>query len=596
MLLKKAILALALFLVLAGDHVLAQSNEPLLIPIGGGYTDVFEGMLSAAFERVNGDPVKIVVLPAAYSSHASSLSPEERRLNLADAGKRRDQLETACLRLAPPGKTCQVILAPVLTRADAEDPANAALFGDDIAAVFILGGDQAIAMQALRGTPLEAALAAAYARGMIVAGTSAGLAVQSRTMIAGYTADVFEAPVGDDFTAEKAFAAAALQAGMVELWHTQRERGLSFGVTNAVLEQHFWERSRLPRLLNALAQPGVPCVGVGVDSYTGARLRGGDCLEDVFGLYTIGILDAETFGAAETATFDHDGVLSLRNVLFHTLAPGDFSYSLRLRQHSLAPTPASADRTFDSLALPEGAGPLILGGQINLDTGGTKPNLFIERLRALTGRDNPAVWVIGPDLIRAGGDLSQSLNDEVDAILVSFDDQAAIQPEQLAFLKAFWLSGKPLLLDDAAAALAGAFYAAHPPLPAGDKAALEAATQASLIQGRTDVRPGLGLLNILVEPRVAGDNRWGRLLSLAYAHPDRLAFGLNDGAALEITADGARVIGNNGVFRFDLRQAVFDLGTTGGLVIANGWLDVFAPGEGTSDVCSAFTHHSSLIT
>ncbi|MBI5671179.1 MAG: Type 1 glutamine amidotransferase-like domain-containing protein [Chloroflexi bacterium] len=577
--LKQAIVALALFLALAGDHTLSQSIEPLLIPIGGGYANTLQGVVEAALERNGNGSLNIAVLPVTFASSADGISDEERTLNLRDADKRRAQLQAVCEEWSA-GLPCIVTLAPVLTRADAEDPVNVALFDEraDLDAVFILGGDQAIAMQALHGTPLEAALAAAYARGVIVAGTSAGLAVQSRTMIGGYSADRFDAPVGDDFAAEKHLAAAALQAGMVDLWQ-QRRRGLSFGVTDALLEQHFWERSRLPRLLNALAQPGVPRVGIGVDSYTGARLRGGDCLEDVFGLYTIGILDAETYGAAETATFDHDGILSVQNVLFHTLAPGDFSYSLRLRQHSLAALPASAAREFASLALPDGAGPLILGGKLNPDAFETQPNPVIERLRQLTGQANPTVWVIGPDLIRAGGNLSQLLTDEVDAIVVRFDDQAVIQPEQLAFLKAFWLSGRPLLLDDAAAALAGAVYAAHPPLPVGDKVALEAATQGSLIQGSTDIRAGLGLLDVLVEPRVAGDNRWGRLLSLVYAHPDRLALGLNDGAALEITADGARVIGDNGVFRFDLRQATLALGTTGGLVIANGWLDVFAPGE-----------------
>ena len=62
-------------------------------------------------------------------------------------------------------------------------------------------------------------------------------------------------------------------------------------------------------------------------------------------------------------------------------------------------------------------------------------------------------------------------------------------------------------------------------------------------------------------------------------NPIELAVGLTQNSALEITRNGARTIGDNALVALDLRNAALDLGTNDGFVIANGLLDVFAPGE-----------------
>jgi cyanophycinase len=578
--------AALVFIFLDGSMMTAQSPEPLLIAIGGGYTDTYDGFLAAVFARAGGDTVNITVLPPAYSSSAERIGDDERGLNMQDAEHRRAQLEEACTRRVPAGRACRVRLAPVFTRADAENPANLAFF-DAPDGVFVLGGDQSIAMQVLMDTPLETALAAAYARGAVIAGTSAGLAVQSRAMIAGYAGD-------------ENGPANALNEGAVLLWNDSTRRGLSFGVTRAILEQHFWERARAGRLLNALAQPGVPHVGLGVDGYTAVQVRGGTRLEGVFGLYTAAVFDAETFGAAEKAAYP-GGLLDMRNVLFHMLAPGDFSYDLETRQFSLAAPPDSAERDFSALALPDGAGPLLLTGGL--------PALPLDhpvwaRLLEWAGGGKILVIVLAPPDDGLGERISAQLGETVSAdfafpladpetfagldlspytaLLMTGEDASLIEVSTLARINETWRAGKPLALDDAAAAVAGAFYAAHPPTP-DEAAEREAAVQGSLIQGGTTVRPGLGLLDAAFVPRLMADNRWGRLVALAYAHPDRLAFGLNDGAVLEITAAGARVTGTNSLIALDLRGAALALGTNGGLVIANGWLDVFAPGTLVQD-------------
>jgi cyanophycinase len=588
----KVILAMILPFSLA----LAQ-NDTLLMPIGGGYADTFPSLIKAAAGRARGSSVSIVVLPVTYSSNASSITEAERKLNLSDAEKRRAQLEAACNRGVPAGKRCHVTLAPVFTRADAEDPKNVALINPDLAAVFFLGGDQTVAARALVDTPLEQALADAYHRGVLIAGTSAGLSVQSQDMIAGYQG--------------KSGPSDGLNKGTLDLWDSANRRGLDFGITNAVMEQHFWERGRLPRLLNALAQPGVPGVGIGVDTYTGALISDGSCLEGISGRYTVAVLDAEAFGAAKRASYPHD-ILSIHNVLFHLLAPGDFSFDINTRMTSLAAPPKTLRRDFDMLRLQDGAGPLLVAGNLLRAANGQTPasvpadSPVLKRFVELAGGKTIYILATGypsNETAQAAADLyAKALGTPTRTVIVKSDssaaiptdsasyggilviapDQSTINSDRLAPVKNAWLSGKPLLLDNAAAALAGAFYAAQKPTPKPTMQQPKADMdyiQNAFIDGSTKMAKGLGLLPVTVEPRLLADFRWGRLVALAHEHPDLPAFGIADQTALEVSRNGSTVIGTNGVVALDLRAAKLSLGTNKAYVFANGLLDTFAPGE-----------------
>jgi hypothetical protein len=167
-------------------------------------------------------------------------------------------------------------------------------------------------------------------------------------------------------------------------------------------------------------------------------------------------------------------------------------------------------------------------------------------------------------------------------LLVIAPDQSVLTAEALRPVKAAWASGKPLLLDNAAVALAGTFFSAQGAIPEStddEPFADIDYIQGAFIDGNTNIQPGLSLLEVMVEPRVLADYRVGRMVALGYAHPEMLVIGLNDGAALEINPTGATVLGTNGVFVLDLRNATLDKGTNDGYAIANGLLDVFAPGE-----------------
>jgi cyanophycinase len=580
-----------------------QETEELLLPIGGGYSEIYDGFSAIGVSRAQNNIVKILVVPAAYSTNPEEITEDERAVNMQDAETRRVQIEEACKVAAPPETACSAILVPLFVRSDAEDPDNLAQVSDDLTTIFILGGDQTIAMQVIAGTPFEKALEQAYHNGVIVAGTSAGGGMQSVTMMGGYAA-------GFDISDSLSF-------GAPDVWNTPERRGLSFGIQDAILDQHFFQRGRLGRLLNAIALPDIAHVGVGIDAYTGVQVLNGESLENVFGLYTVAILDAETYHGANAVQYvGARNTLSLRNILVHLLAPGNFSYDLKTRQPSLADYTPTLQRSFDNLKSPMGSGPLFLSGGLseplesnpslarftNL-SGGTKANIAViasgypseslaqssadKYINALTGAK--AQTIVVPN----ASTQSISIPESVTGIILIGQDQSKIQPQLLLSVKEAWLSGIPVFADDAAAAMIGVYYSAHSPTPDDEKLA-EAATQKSFLLGQTSFNPGLGMLEITLEPQLLDNNRWGRFFSLAYVHPQLITVGLNRKSVIEISPDEAIATGDNVTFILDLRSASLELGTNQGFVIANGLLDVFAPSEiiraSTADVSFSPLH------
>ena len=138
--------------------------------------------------------------------------------------------------------------------------------------IYILGGDQVVAMQVVANTPLEAALADAYAAGAVTGGNSAGAAVESADMIAGYTGN--NGP-------EQGF-----EQGAVDLWlydgPTDDTRGLVYGLQGVLLDQHVLQRGRIARLIAASKIAGE--VGIGCDADTAATIEGGTNLTEIGGL------------------------------------------------------------------------------------------------------------------------------------------------------------------------------------------------------------------------------------------------------------------------------------------------------------------------
>ncbi len=584
-------------IVLCSSVVPAQSaSTRLLISMGGSYGEDITGfvkLIANQAEAIGLQNPKILILPIAIATNPLQISIEERDQNLHDADTRRDQIQTACQNVIDPELSCTAVLAPILVRTDAQDLENLTYFTAEIIAVYILGGDQTIAMRVIADTPLEEALFAAYQNGILIGGTCAGAAIQSSTMIAGYTLD--------------SNANHSLQFGTVEIWNNKAHRGLTFGLKNAIIDQHFIQYNRMGRLINAISLPDVPHLGIGIDAFTGIQIVNEEILEGAFGGYSIAILDAETYHSASTVEYRDckpidrcQNLLSLRNILFHTIAPGGSSYNLTNRVHSLgAPFPI-VRRQFEALDLPQGAGSLILAGEFitpdirneillgfaNLSGGQNTRLLFLTIGYPSTEYAQEDAIFITKDLgftidfqnITPGDTKPVEIPAGYTGIILMSHDPSQISIESLANVREAWLAGLSLMAIDAAASAIGTYFTANPPPPANEIPA-ELAAQKSFINGDINIKPGLNILKFNLETRLLAENRWGRLISLAYHHHTLLGLGLNDDTAIEITSAGAVVLGSNGVISLDFRNSNLSVGENQAYIIANGLVDVFAPGD-----------------
>lgn len=560
-----------------------ETQGRLLIPIGDSHSDTYDAFSVAAVTRISGDTVRILILPIAYTSDPLSMTDAERARGMEVTENNRAQIQASCMKAAPTSVVCEVVLVPIFIRSEAENSDFLRYFQPYLSAIYFLGDHPSTAMQVITGTLVETALEDAYRRGVTIAGAGGGAGILSKNMIGGYNQD-FDSTNALDF-------------GAIDVWTSPERSGLTFGLQDAILDLNILQRGHMARLLNATSLPDLPHLGVGVDAHTGVYIVDRERLENVFGLYSVFILDAETYRAADSVKYSPPRyTLSLRNVLIHLLSPGNFSYNLKMRQHSLASPIKNLKRSFQGLSLPAGAGPLILGGNLHRSlkgnplltrfinhSGGEKANLLIvatgypSEISAQQALEvYQAALPIPSQTLIVPQDPTKPLGlpQDLTGIILIGADQTKLQPEYLLPIKIAWLSGIPLLTDDAASAMVGAHYSAYSP----EDRSPEIATQKSILQGTTNLLPGLGLVNLTIEPRVMAANRWGRLISLAYNHPDILAIGLSESSALEITKSGAVSLGNNVVFTLDLSFARLDLGTNQGFVIANGLLDVFAPG------------------
>lgn len=587
------IVGLMLLLLMTALLVVSKAqaqNEPekILVPIGGGDREIYADFSEIILTRSKNNLVRILVLPTAYSSDPFSITDSERTKILLDAEIHRANIEVACRTTALPETICRVSLVPLFVRSDAENPDFLQALSDDLTAIYFLDGDQRVAMQVLANTIFEKAMGQAYQNGAIIAGAGAGGSIQSSAMVAGYSPNYNRA--------------LALNFGAADLWSDTIKRGLSFGTKHAIVDQKIFQDGQLGRLLNVIVLPGVPHIGIGVDNSTGVQVRNEEIVEKVFGLYPIAILDAETYHAANITQYSgSENFLSIHNVLIHLLSSGDFSFDLIKRQHSLAETPSKIERSIESLKGPTGSGGLFLGGDLSESLIG---NPSITRFINQCGGTNARIAIIaagyGSDLSakNAAGNYAAALNpidseiivvddntnqtwqlpDDISGIILIGDDQEKISTQYLMQIKQAWLNGIPVLADNAAAAIIGAYYTVHKPAQE-DTVLVEAETQKSLLFGNTILSEGLGFLDITIEPQLLEDNRWGLYLSLAYNHPQLIAIGLNKDTVIEISPGGAIASGSNVTFVLDMRFAALDLGSKNEFVIANGLMDVFAPGE-----------------
>jgi cyanophycinase len=516
-----------------------------------------------------------------------SISADERNEILGGVETLRQQIDALCRGMAPKTLLCEVNSAPILTRTDATDADKLKLLTGDLAAVYIPDGDRAVGVDVIGGTPLEYQLSRVYDQGVIVAGNGAGGAMQSNPMIG--SVDPNRNPSDD------------LNFGKVVVWDTAEQHGLLFGIKEAMIEDRFYKDGKVAWLLNAISLPNIPNVGIGFDENTGAMIPSGDRIQNVFGQNSITILDAETYHSADAVKYSGaEHQISMRNVLVHTLAPGDFSYDLVRKRHSLGAPYQQLTRTFEGLTLPPGAGPLILAGDVESSANARE---LLDKFTSLSGGSGGDILVLTggypsqAEAEQAGADianqlkadsevsvlthqaqLATDLNQVYSGIIVSIADPGKVEASALAALKEAWLNGMPVLVTNGGAAIIGGYYIPQTMIDEdGQRSAVPTQTLADNT-GRED-GAGIGFLNATFVPRIMEDNRWGEMLSLAYRHPELLSLGLPRDGAIEIDQDGARSIGDSAIFVMDFRKAVLGMGSNNNPVIANGLLDTFTRGQ-----------------
>jgi cyanophycinase len=246
-----------------------------IIPIGGAEEkDNSPAILKRFVDLAGGERADIVVIPTASQVH--------------DTGARYERL-FAMLGAA------RVSAIDFDTRRDAEEPSRIARL-ERSSGVFFTGGNQLRLTTLIGGTPIAKTVRALNARGVPVAGTSAGAAFISEHMIA--FGDEGSTPI----------------AGSVRL-------APGLGLTNRfIIDQHFRQRDRLGRLLTALAFNPF-AVGIGLDEDTAAFIAPDNTVH-VEGSGGITVVDASTVQFSSMAEIEEGQPVCLLGIKMHVLTRG----------------------------------------------------------------------------------------------------------------------------------------------------------------------------------------------------------------------------------------------------------------------------------
>ncbi len=599
---------------------LALDLDRVLIPIGADHNaDTLALFVQQAIAHNQDSIVEIRLLIPPLSPNSFFVGFVDRQ-NATEAGRNRvDQIQSICLSLVMAPVTCHTTAPNIQIRTEAQDAANLTEFNSTVDGVYILEGNQAIAMQIIANTPLEDILETLYRSGVPLAGSSAGAAVQSRYMISGYQNDHF--------------AWNGLELGSLDLAYGvtgRTSRGLRFGLSTAILDQDLYQQGRLLRLLQAVEQSPVPKLGLGVDNQTGIKIINERWVEGTMGLTSAIIVDLETFQSANQAQYQGDRKsLSIHNVPAHLLPAGDYAYDLELKQPlrsgvAIEP-PLMSTRSFEFLNRPAGSAPIIVAGDLLqgsdasnslipfIDTFANQdvPNRFAELARkagfnvtVLAVGENPSTLEAATRMTKGLRTKQLKVKQEIltptsnlaalearlrlsDAIAITSVNQVevALLIDHLHQLHLDQMNraGTVLLFDNAAAAAIGEWMIAEE-TPADTLTAKEARSTSGFLTTYPSIQQGLGLVTgANFEPRAFYDYRYGRLVNLIYHHPDTVAFGIERETGLELTAEGATVLGPAAVLSIDGRYAAWlESGQNGAIGAYWLFLDTYTTDESLS--------------
>ncbi|MBP6596494.1 MAG: cyanophycinase [Arenimonas sp.] len=257
-----------------------------IIPIGGAEEKENDPEILARFvELCGGEHANIVIIPSAS--------------RLRDTGPRYEMI----FRELGAGHAEQMDFD---TRRDCEESHRLARI-EQASGIFFTGGNQLRLTTILGGTSVAKLIRAQNARGVHVAGTSAGAAVLSEHMIA----------FGEE--------GGSPRAGSVRL-------APGLGLTNRfIIDQHFRQRDRFGRLTSALAFNPF-AVGIGLDEDTAAFI-GPDNELEVVGSGGVTVIDAHGLQFSSMDLAEEGQPVCVLGLTVHVLVAGA-SFNLHTRRAS----------------------------------------------------------------------------------------------------------------------------------------------------------------------------------------------------------------------------------------------------------------------
>lgn len=166
----------------------------------------------------------------------------------------------------------------------------------DADVVFFTGGDQLRITSTLGGSKLLSTLQGHYQRGGVIAGTSAGAAVMSSSMI------------------YQGHAGRAMRKGNVQM-----TSGINL-IPDVVIDSHFTRRGRFGRLLEVVTgNPGI--IGLGLDEDSGVIVRRGRLLETI-GSGVVFIIDGHGMRSTNITQVPLGTAIAAEGIEVHTMTKG----------------------------------------------------------------------------------------------------------------------------------------------------------------------------------------------------------------------------------------------------------------------------------
>jgi cyanophycinase len=197
----------------------------------------------------------------------------------------------------------EVVEAPFEERTEGEDPKLLEAL-ERATAVFMIGGDQLRISSTLAGTDFDRRLRERFgAEGLLVAGTSAGAAAMSSTMIIR----------GDG---------GSVRRDVVEL-----APGLGY-MRDMTIDTHFDRRGRIQRVMAIFAQ-NPATIGIGIDGDTAIEVRPTERFE-VIGSGVVFVFDGRVSHTNAAQVSDQDP-LALTDAKVHVLPEG-YGFNLRTKR------------------------------------------------------------------------------------------------------------------------------------------------------------------------------------------------------------------------------------------------------------------------